>query len=92
MIKEITAVGKYLLEAKENARVALGAGELDDVKFEIIDGGTKGIFGLFSRPAKVKAFIELPDPVERHKKERPKKERTEAADASKDGAQSSSKR
>ncbi|MBQ8321535.1 MAG: Jag N-terminal domain-containing protein [Clostridia bacterium] len=68
MIKEITAVGKDLLEAKENARAGLGAGELDDVQFEILDGGTKGILGLFARPAKVKAFIELPDPVERRQK------------------------
>ena len=48
MIKEITAVGKDIIEAKDNARIALGAGELDDVQFEIIDGGTKGILGLFS--------------------------------------------
>ena len=68
MIKEITASGSSILEAKENARAALGVGELDEVQFEIIDGGTKGILGLFSRPAKVKAFIELPDPVERRQK------------------------
>ena len=80
MIKEITAVGKDIIEAKDNARIALGAGELDDVQFEIIDGGTKGILGLFSRPAKVRAFIELPDQKEkrerpRHKKEKPEGER-----------------
>ena len=74
MIKEITAVGKDIIEAKENARAALGASELDDVQFEIIDGGTKGILGLFSRPAKVRAFIELPDTQEKHRRERPKKE------------------
>jgi spoIIIJ-associated protein len=75
MVKEITAVGKDILEAKENARAALGAGELDDVQFEIIDGGTKGILGLFARPAKVRAFIELPDTQEKHKRaDRPKKE------------------
>lgn len=75
MIKEITAVGKDILEAKENARAALGAGELDDVQFEVIDGGTKGILGLFSRPAKVRAFIEIPDTHEkRHRNDRPKKE------------------
>ena len=68
MIKEITACGKDILEAKENARTALGAGELDDVQFEIIDGGTKGILGLFARPAKVRAFIELPDHEERRNK------------------------
>ena len=70
MIKEITAVGKDIIEAKDNARIALGAGELDDVQFEIIDGGTKGILGLFSRPAKVRAFIELPESKE--KRERPR--------------------
>ena len=75
MIKEITAVGKDILEAKENARAALGAGELDDVQFEVIDGGTKGILGLFARPAKVRAFIEIPDTHEkRHRNDRPKKE------------------
>ncbi len=68
MVKEITAVGKDILEAKENARAALGVGELDDVQFEIIDGGTKGILGLFARPAKVRAYIELPDTQEKHKR------------------------
>ncbi len=70
MIKEVTAVGKSILEAQENAKAALGAGELADVKFEIIDGGTKGIFGLFSRPAKVRAYIELPDHEEKKRGER----------------------
>ena len=75
MVKEITAVGKDILEAKENARAALGVGELEDVQFEIIDGGTKGILGLFARPAKVRAFIELPDAKEPHRRpERQKKE------------------
>ena len=87
MIKEITAVGKDLLEAKENARALLGAGELDDVQFEILDGGTKGILGLFSRPAKVKAFIELPDPTER----RQKKDRGEKKQKN-EGASNSNKR
>ncbi len=75
MIKEITAVGKDVLEAQENARAALGAGEFDDVHFEVVDGGTKGILGLFARPAKVRAYIELPDTHEkRHRNERPKRE------------------
>ena len=78
MIKEVTAVGKDILEAKENARVALGAGELDDVQFEIVDAGSKGIFGIIGvRPAKVRAFIELPDVHEkRRRNDRPKKEKT----------------
>ena len=70
MIKEITAVGKDIIEAKDNARIALGAGELDNVQFEIIDGGTKGILGLFSRPAKVRAFIEIPEPKEKRERHR----------------------
>ena len=76
MIKEVTAVGKDILEAKENARLALGAGELDDVQFEIIDSGSKGIIGIIGvRPAKVRAFIELPDVHEkRQRPERPKRE------------------
>ena len=46
MIKEIVASGKDVIEAKENARLALGAGPLDDVNFEIIHAGSKGIFGI----------------------------------------------
>ena len=65
MIKEITATGKDLTLAKENAVAALGAGPNDDVNFEILDLGTKGIFGIGARPAKVRAYIELPDAPER---------------------------
>ena len=76
MVKEITASGKDILEAKENARVALAVDELADVQFEIIDAGTKGFFGFMSRPAKVRAFIELPDAEEkRHRPERKKENR-----------------
>ena len=76
MIKEVTAVGKDILEAQENARIALGAGELADVQFEIVDAGSKGIFGIIGvRPAKVRAFVELPDATEkRQRNDRPKRE------------------
>ena len=76
MIKEVTAVGKDILEAQENARIALGAGELADVQFEIVDAGSKGIFGIIGvRPAKVRAFVELPDTTEkRNRNDRPKRE------------------
>ena len=76
MIKEVTAVGKDILEAQENARIALGAGELADVQFEIVDAGSKGIFGIIGvRPAKVRAFVELPDATEkRNRNDRPKRE------------------
>ena len=77
MVKEITAVGKDILEAKENARIALNVDELADVQFEIIDAGTKGFFGFMSRPAKVRAYIELPDPVEKRQRPERKKEKRE---------------
>ncbi len=81
MTKEITASGKTVLEAKENARAALGAGELDDVQFEILDTGTKGFLGFMSRPAKVRAFIEMPDPIEkRSRSERKRPERSEGGE------------
>ena len=67
MIKEITATGKDVNVAKENAIAALGARPEDDVKFEVLDLGTKGIFGIGARPATVRAYIELPDPVERRR-------------------------
>ena len=74
MLKEVTATGKTVEEAKENARAALGAGPLDDVNFEIEYLGTKGIFGIGAKPARVKATMEVADPHER-KRERPKRER-----------------
>ncbi len=78
MIKEIIATGKDVVEAKENARAALGAGPLDDVNFEILHAGSKGIFGIIGvKPAQVRAYMELPDAEERHrrKSERPRRER-----------------
>ena len=79
MIKEIIASGKDIIEAKENARAALGAGPLDDVKFEVVHAGSRGIFGIIGvKPAQVKAFIEIPDPVERkNRHEKRKKNKTE---------------
>ena len=77
MIKEIIAQGKDIIEAKENARAALGAGPLDDVNFEILHAGSRGIFGIIGvKPAQVRAYMELPDAEERHrrKSERPRRE------------------
>ncbi len=77
MIKEIIAAGKDVLEAKENARVALGAGPLDDVNFEIVHAGSRGIFGIIGvKPAQVRAWIELPDTQEK-KQRSPKVEKPE---------------
>ena len=90
MIKEITATGKDLSLAKENAVAALGAGPNDDVNFEILDLGTKGIFGIGARPAKVRAYIELPDTVERRGRGEKREEaegatREERGERSRDG-------
>jgi len=70
-IKEIIATGKDVAEAKENARAALGVGELDEVQFEVLHLGSRGIFGLIGvKPAQVKAFIEIPDAPKRDRHER----------------------
>ena len=79
MIKEIIAMGKDVMEAKENAKIALGVGPLDDVNFEILHAGSKGIFGIIGvKPAQVRAYIEIPDaqekaPKARHEKHRPER-------------------
>ena len=80
MIKEITATGKDLTAAKENAVAVLGAGPDEDVQFEILDLGTKGIFGIGARPAKVRAYIELPDAPERRGRAARDEEATEATE------------
>ncbi len=73
MIKEIVATGKDVIEAKENARAALGADILDEVNFEVLHAGSKGILGIIGvKPAQVRAYIEIPDKAER--RDRPKKD------------------
>ena len=79
MKKEVIASGKDLAEAQQNARLALGAGELDDITFETIDLGSRGIFGIIGvRPAKVKASIEIADAEPRREVYRPREERPAA--------------
>ena len=80
MIKEIIATGKDVAEAQANARQLLGASELDDVKFEIIYLGRKGFMGFGSKPAQVKAYIEIPDKEERRKRHDRKKDRPERSE------------
>ena len=77
MIKEIIATGKDVAEAQANARQLLGANELDDVKFEIIYLGRKGFMGFGSKPAQVKAYIEIPEKEEKRKRHERKKDRPE---------------
>ena len=81
MIKEIIAMGKDVIEAKENAKIALGVGPLDDVNFEILHAGSKGIFGIIGvKKAQVKAWIELPDTQEK-KQKAPRAERKPEVEA-----------
>ena len=90
MIKEIVASGKTITEAQENARAALGAGPLDDVSFEIIHAGSKGIFGIIGvKPAQVKAYMEIPDSGEeraqrqqKSRRERPERKNTHQSEKS----------
>ena len=73
-IREITAAGKDVQEAQENARAMLGVDELADVKFEVLHTGSRGIFGIIGvKPAQVRAYIEVevPDREER----RPRREK-----------------
>jgi len=69
VLKEIIATGKDIEDAKETARMILGATDADDVKYEVLEAGSRGILGIIGvKPAKVKASIEAGEPE-------PKKER-----------------
>ena len=58
MKKEIIASGKDIAAAVENAKIALGAETLDEISYEIVDMGSKGIFGIIGvKPVKIRAFI-----------------------------------
>ena len=73
MRKEIIASGKDIQAAIANAKEALGVSPIDDIEYEVIDLGSKGIFGIIgAKPTKVKAYIEIPDanPEKSRKKER----------------------
>ena len=74
ILKEARAAGNTILEAKENARLLLAVDEDADVKYEIIYSGSKGILGLFSKPAQVRAYIEGEDVKPQQKRERPQRQ------------------
>ena len=77
MKKEVIAEGKDVLEAKANAIAALGASETDTVEFQVIAMPKRGFLGIGASPARVKAWINLPDaePVrQRRRREKPKSE------------------
>ena len=63
MRKEILATGKDVEVAVQNALDALGVSALEDISYEIVDLGSRGIFGIGARPTKVRAWIDMPDTV-----------------------------
>ena len=64
MIREAICEGSDVEEALEKAKAELGVEDTDDYDFEVIQREEKKKFGLFGgRPAKVRAFIEVPEPV-----------------------------
>ncbi len=64
MIKEVVAQGATVEIAFANACQELGV-DTTDAEIEILEEPAKKTFGLFGgKPAKVRAYIELPDPVE----------------------------
>jgi spoIIIJ-associated protein len=80
MIKEIIATGKTVQEAYDTARQLLGAGELDDVKFEVLYNGKKGFMGFGAKDAQVRAYFEIPDREEKRRRPERKKDRPERAE------------
>ena len=69
VLKEIIATGKDIEDAKETARMILGVTDADEVKYEVLEAGSRGILGIIGvKPAKVKATIDTGEPE-------PKKER-----------------
>ena len=64
MIKEAICEGSDVTVALEKAKAELGLADGDDYEFEIIQTEEKKKFGLFGgRPAKVRVYIEVKDPV-----------------------------
>ena len=87
MIKEVIASGKTVVEAQENARALLGAGPLDDVSFQIVHAGSKGIFGIIGvKPAQVKASMEIADEAPRaERRSRPERPQRTPRPATEEG-------
>ena len=64
MIKEEICEGSDVKKKKKKAKAELGLADGDDYEFEIIQTEEKKKFGLFGgRPAKVRVYIEVKDPV-----------------------------
>lgn len=72
IIKEAIGIGSTVDAAREDAIAKLNAGLDEDVQFEVVAFPKKKLLGLFGgSDAKVKAYVEGPDPAP--KKEKPQK-------------------
>lgn len=85
MIKEAIGTGATLEEANENAQALLRAqlpeDALIDISFDILDMPKKKTLGLFGgSPARVRAFVELPDPKPEKPARAPKPKAEKKAD------------
>lgn len=74
MIKEAIGVGETLEEATEIAKTELNVTYEDEVQIEVLAEPKKKTFGLFGgSPAKVRVYIEVPDPAPKKKSQKPQK-------------------
>lgn len=86
MIKEAIGVGETLEEATEKAKAELNVSFEDEVQFEVLANPKKKTLGLFGGSlAKVRVFVELPDPA-------PKKREKKESQRKKDGHKAPAKK
>lgn len=87
MIKEAIGIGATLEEATEKAKAELNASFDEEVQFEVLANPKKKTLGLFGgSPAKVRVYVELPDPAPQ-KQRAPKKDNKKNEKAKKPQAQ-----
>ena len=84
MIKCIEMTGKTAVEATQAACEKMGL-KLTEVEYEILDEGSKGLFGIGARPAKVKVWVIGYDEEDEKAKEEAKRQ-LEAEKAAKEKA------
>lgn len=71
-MKEVVASGRTVEDAKSEAFRELGVESEEDVEIEIIDEGSKGVFGWGTKFARVKVKL-LNEPEEKEEKKKPEK-------------------